>query len=80
MSRETAFSLLLFLIHIQSLTKQHPFASGFELKKLLKSQKLSSNDDVFNFKYGLNIEQDGKAILSRGGKMKSIQQSIFRNI
>jgi len=54
MSREIAISLLLFLIYIQS------FASGFELKKLLKNEKLSLNDDV------LNIEQHGKAILSRG--------------
>ena len=58
MSREIAISLLLFLIYIQS------FASGFELKKLLKNEKLSLNDDV------LNIEQHGKAILSRGGKLK----------
>ena len=49
---------MLFLIHIQS------FASGFELKKLLKNEKISLNDDV------LNMEQHGKAILSRGGKLK----------
>ena len=68
MSREIAISLLLFLIHSQS------FASGFELKKLLKNEKLSLNDDV------LNIEQHGKAILSRGGKLKSMEQSIFTNM
>ena len=56
---------------IQSLNEQHPFASGFELKKLLKNQKISLNDDVLNLKHGLNIEQTGKEILSRGGKLKS---------
>ena len=68
MSREIAISLLLFLIRIQS------FASGFELKKLLKNEKISLNNDM------LNIEQHGKAILSRGGKLKSMEQSIFTNM
>jgi len=54
MSRGIAFSLLLFLTYIQS------FASGFELKKLLKNENQSLNNDV------LNIEQHDKAILSRG--------------
>ena len=61
MTRDIAISLLLFLIHIQS------FASGFELKKLLKNEKLSLNDDV------LNIEQHGKTIFSRGGKLKRME-------
>ena len=59
---------MLFLIHNQS------FASGFELKKLLKNEKISLNNDM------LNIEQHGKAILSRGGKLKSMEQSIFTNM
>ena len=78
MSRKIAFSLFLSLICIQSLNEQHLFASGFELKKLLNNQKISLNDDVLNFKHGLNIENTGNEIQSRGGKLKSKDKLVFR--
>ena len=62
MSREIAVSLFFSLICIKSLNEQHLFASGFELKKLLKNQKISLNDDILNFKHSLNIEKTGKEI------------------